>query len=153
MKRIREGARVVLVDARGRVLLLHFVYRRGPLAGTDYWGLPGGGIEPGETPERAAVRELGEETGVRVDGVGAVRAESRYDFRLSSGEDVVQRDYYFLVRLDGDVAFSRDGFTPEEAETMAEARWWVPAELAATGERLIPSNMAEMVARVMGEAR
>lgn len=35
---------------------------------TDNWELPGGTIEPGETATAAAVREVGEETGVTVTG-------------------------------------------------------------------------------------
>lgn len=31
-----------------------------------FWNLPGGGIEKGETPEKAAVRETYEETGFRI---------------------------------------------------------------------------------------
>lgn len=55
----RIGAFAVVRDAAGRVVLGH---RRD----CDYWGLPGGGMEAGETPWEAAVREAREETGLRV---------------------------------------------------------------------------------------
>ena len=68
-----RAAVVVLEDPRGR----WFVQRRAPtgLLG-GLWEFPGGKLEPGESPERAAVRELLEETGVRVrqlERVGVVR--------------------------------------------------------------------------------
>ena len=64
---------VVLVDPRGR----WFVQRR-PLNGLlgGLWEFPGGKIEPGETAEEAARRELHEETGFRpppLDRIGIVR--------------------------------------------------------------------------------
>lgn len=58
--RVRVTCGVVVLDERERVLLMH---RRGD--GT--WGLPGGGLEPGETWEQAARRECREETGWDVD--------------------------------------------------------------------------------------
>ena len=52
----------VIFDPRGRVL----VVRRGREPSKGAWTLPGGKVEPGETPERAIVREVREETGLEV---------------------------------------------------------------------------------------
>src|SRR5579871_733327 len=49
----------------GRTLLAY--NRQGPYRGT--WGLPGGGVEFGETPEEAMRRELWEEIGVHAEAV------------------------------------------------------------------------------------
>ncbi|MHB1205073.1 MAG: NUDIX hydrolase [Rhodospirillaceae bacterium] len=59
----------LLYNSRGEVLLLRHVFRdRYP------WGLPGGFLKSGETPEQGVVRELREETGLEVEtaGVAAV---------------------------------------------------------------------------------
>ena len=50
-------------DFQDRILLVRHSY------GPEGWFLPGGGIGKGESPERAAVRELAEETGCRAQGV------------------------------------------------------------------------------------
>jgi mutator protein MutT len=55
-------AGAVVRDERDRVLLV----RRGTEPGRGLWSIPGGRVEPGETPEAAAVREVEEETGLRV---------------------------------------------------------------------------------------
>ncbi len=67
---LRPVAGVVARDADGHVLL---VRRRDD--GT--WGLPGGGVEAGETWAQAAVRECREESGwdVRVDGLLGVYSD------------------------------------------------------------------------------
>lgn len=56
----RIGAFAIVRDAEGSVLLGH---RRD----CDFWGLPGGGMEAGEAPWEAAVREVYEETGLTVE--------------------------------------------------------------------------------------
>jgi len=48
----------------GRVLMVHERSRRS--GGGEWWTLPGGGLEPGETPEEAVRREVFEETGLVV---------------------------------------------------------------------------------------
>ena len=52
---------VVLVDADGRVLLAQ---RPAGKSMAGLWEFPGGKVEPGETPEAALIRELGEELGI-----------------------------------------------------------------------------------------
>ena len=59
-KRLTVGVRAVLLDDR-KVLLIKHTYLPG-------WQFPGGGVEPGETAEQAAAREVLEETGYAVSG-------------------------------------------------------------------------------------
>ncbi|MFE9674022.1 NUDIX domain-containing protein [Streptomyces sp. NPDC006259] len=56
------AAGVLLFDEQDRVLLVDPTYKPG-------WEFPGGVVEPGEAPARAGMREVEEETGVRLDDV------------------------------------------------------------------------------------
>jgi 8-oxo-dGTP diphosphatase len=62
-------AGAVIRDGDGRLLLV----RRGHEPGAGRWSVPGGRVEPGETPAAAAAREVTEETGLVVT-VGALLA-------------------------------------------------------------------------------
>ena len=66
----REGADALVRDARGRVLLV----RR---ADDGRWAMPGGWVDPGETPEQAVVREVWEETGLRVSAPRLLHTKQR----------------------------------------------------------------------------
>ncbi|WP_329106541.1 NUDIX hydrolase [Micromonospora sp. NBC_01699] len=63
---LQHHAGVLLVDPSG-ALLMQLRDGHAPRH-PNLWGIPGGLVEPGETPEQAAHRELLEETGLRVDG-------------------------------------------------------------------------------------
>jgi len=56
-----HSAAAVLIDGQARVLLAKQNY------GKRKWALPGGLVEPGESPDQAAVREAKEETGLLVE--------------------------------------------------------------------------------------
>jgi|TARA_Y100000294_G_scaffold21681_1_gene18283 8-oxo-dGTP pyrophosphatase MutT (NUDIX family) len=66
-----------VVTSKGKVLLVTD-------RGRDRYSLPGGGIQPGELPISAVVRELYEETGLRADKIEAV-----FTHRSRSQEHVV----------------------------------------------------------------
>jgi mutator protein MutT len=57
-----ECAGAVVRDALGRLLLV----QRAQEPSQGHWSLPGGRVEPGETPAEAASREVAEETGLSV---------------------------------------------------------------------------------------
>lgn len=60
-KKVLYVVACALLDADGRILLTRRPEGK-PMAGL--WEFPGGKIEPGETPEQAAIRELREELSV-----------------------------------------------------------------------------------------
>ncbi|MHA7284438.1 NUDIX hydrolase [Arthrobacter sp. TMS2-4] len=89
--------------------------------------VPAGSIEPGETPEEAAVRELFEETGRRghlVRGIGT----QHYDVRPSRDEIAV-RHYFHLSMEDADVT---ERWTAGETDpshggaSVTWTCWWMP---------------------------
>jgi len=81
------GTRVAAFDAEGRVFLVRHTYVAG-------WHLPGGGVDPGETCEAAARRELAEEG--NIDCPHGVRLVSLHFNRRAS-----RRDHVAFYRADG----------------------------------------------------
>lgn len=88
MGRLRAQAIVVEGD---RILLV-----KTHLGSRDDYELPGGGIESGETPEEAAIRELFEETGIRGE---IIRLAAKYYNGFAQ-----EYNYSFLIRnIGGDI--------------------------------------------------
>ena len=79
----RVSARVLPVSPDGEVLLLHDQDPTYP--GVLRWGTIGGALDPGETHEQAAVRELYEETGTRRRARGPHRRPSTGAHESSAG--------------------------------------------------------------------
>ncbi len=147
--RYRECVGIMLLNPRGHVL----VARRADMPTAPAWQMPQGGIDWGETPRQAALRELEEEIGT---AKAEIIAESRdwltYDFpselaaRVWRGRYRGQRQKWFLMRFTGCDDDIDLGSKHAEFDAF---RWVDPEELP----RLIVAFKRHVYVAVLGEFR
>lgn len=135
----RLAVRVVCVDGAGRVLLLKW---RGPAA--DYWEPPGGGVDPGESPEAGARREFHEETGLPGAAVNGPSVAVHRDFAWFSAPDPrVER--FYLARVDQAVNTAPVELSAWEVGRYVESRWLHPDDFPTADAHVEPPHLAEIV--------
>jgi 8-oxo-dGTP pyrophosphatase MutT (NUDIX family) len=133
MPTLRYSSRIILLDEQGRVLLFRTNMYPRPL-----WITPGGGLEPGESHEDAARRELWEETGVVAELSPCVWVRRR----VLDGIDHRQR--FYVARLPAGARVTTENFVGDD-HMMVEHRWWSIDEISASGEWFSPQRLAELV--------
>jgi 8-oxo-dGTP pyrophosphatase MutT (NUDIX family) len=142
----RTVVRLVVFDSAGHVLLLHTRDPTYPEVG-EWWELPGGGIESGESYVAAAIRELLEETGIVATEaqVGAPNWRRQATFRYR-GERRLQTETVVTVHLSTETpsidGALRVGF---EDEDYFDHRWWRADEIAESVERFYPGRLPEFL--------
>lgn len=110
-------AAYAVVERRGKLLLTH--WRRGHLHG---WTLPGGGLEPGEDPRDAVVREVLEETGLEARVGKLIGVDSRVMVReeVPEGTDPELHTIRIIYR-----ATVKDGPLRNEVGGSSDEALWV----------------------------
>ncbi|HEX8302848.1 NUDIX hydrolase [Sphingomonas sp.] len=135
----RPAARILLLDDAGRVLLFRFALAGRPA----FWATPGGAVDPGESFEQAARRELFEETGLELE-CGPEVARRLVEFVTLEDVAVTADERYFLVRAGtSDIDTARH--TELERRVMQEWRWFERGEIAEWPETIFPENLAQML--------
>ena len=133
----RDAVRVILLDEQDHLLLVRFHD-----GDRSWWCAPGGGIEPGESDEDAARRELAEEVGLTSCDLGPWIWVRRHFFTFR-GEPFDQRERYVLVRT--------TRFEPTPApdrpveHPLADMRWWSLEELRISDEVFAPRRLSALL--------
>ena len=130
--RVRAG--IVLIEDDKVSLIERF------RSGNHYYVFPGGGVDEGESPTKAAIREMEEETGLRV----TVRRElAKIHFGLS------YQIYYLVERVSGEYGTGTgEEYTDADPDNPAQGVYipiWMPISELKTRENVYPAEIAELV--------
>lgn len=131
--KIIEAAGGVVAQESGEILA---IFRR------DFWDLPKGKIDPGESKEEAAVREVQEETGIQDVTLGEYITTTHHTYRTKSKKRVLKRTYWYrMTTTDMDL-------TPQTEEDIEQAVWIHIADLLQKKEPIY-NNIKEVLLKTM----
>jgi ADP-ribose pyrophosphatase YjhB (NUDIX family) len=137
------GVRVVILDEENRILMVRQFHE-----GRDFWLVPGGGIEQGETSIAAAEREVREETGLEVkvgkliwhvEEVSGARGMRFVNFFLA---DIIGGE----LRLGSDPEFGEDG------QVLREVAFMTKEEIRALPE-VYPASLRDEVWEIIEKGK
>jgi len=121
---ILEAAGGLVFNTDGQALL---IYR------LDTWDLPKGKIDPGETPEIAAVREVQEETGLKEVQLGAFLQMTYHTYRHLKKGRILKPTYWYRMTT------PETKLTPQAEESIEKAEWKSVPDFLQSGLPVYPN--------------
>ena len=131
--KIIEAAGGCVFNAQDQLLV---IYRR------DSWDLPKGKIDPGETPEQAAVREVEEETGIGEISLGNFLGHTYHTYRDPKERRILKRTYWYRMQT------PQSNLTPQTEEDIEIAEWVLPGPFLAQPQLAIYRSIKEVIEKV-----
>lgn len=128
-----EAAGGCVFNAQDELLV---IYRRGS------WDLPKGKIDPGETPEQAAVREVEEETGIGEILLGNFLGHTYHTYRDPKERRILKRTYWYRMQT------PQKDLTPQTEEDIEVAEWVHPGPFLEQPKLEIYRSIKEVIEKV-----
>jgi 8-oxo-dGTP pyrophosphatase MutT (NUDIX family) len=135
----RAASRVLVLDRNDRLLYLQA--REGQTK-REFWVMPGGGLEQGETFVDAAIREVMEETGLEIDLGPCVW--TRHHLYQWEGRNHNQFEAYFVARTN-----STEVQAPKPDNYIHGHRWWSQDQLRQSDAGFAPAAIATLLVPIL----